>query len=56
MGFYWCTDHDTVEDEEGCRMEVRLGPFPTREAASHALASVQERNERFDAEDEEWED
>jgi hypothetical protein len=34
---------------------VRLGPYPTREAAEHALQSVRERNERLDAEDEEWE-
>ena len=56
MSFYWCTDHDAVEDEDGCRMEVRLGPYPTREAASHALQSVAERNARLDAEDEAWED
>ncbi|MCU1601453.1 MAG: hypothetical protein JWO22_2162 [Frankiales bacterium] len=56
MAFYWCTDHHTVEDESGCRAEVRLGPYPTREGAEHALQSVQERNERLDREDEEWED
>ena len=57
MAYYWCTDHHTVEGEEdGCRAEVRLGPYPTRQAAEHALQTVKERNERLDAEDEAWED
>jgi hypothetical protein len=54
--YYWCTDHHAVEEGTGCRSEVRLGPYPTREAAAHALAAVQERNERLDAEDRAWED
>ena len=56
MAFYWCTDHHTVEEDQGCRAEVRLGPFPTRAAAEHALETVEERNEKWDREDEEWED
>jgi hypothetical protein len=56
MAYYWCTDHDAVEEEGGCRAEVRLGPYPTREAAARALESVAERNARLDAEDEAWED
>lgn len=56
MAFYWCTDHEEVEEEQGCRAEVRLGPYPTREAAERALQSVAERNARLDAEDEEWEE
>jgi hypothetical protein len=56
MPYFWCTDHHAVEDEHGCRAEVRLGPYPTREAAEHALRSVQERNEQLDAEDAAWRD
>lgn len=56
MSYYWCTDHHAVEDEHGCRAEVRLGPFPSREAAERALETVRERNEKADAEDREWED
>lgn len=56
MPYFWCTDHHAVEDEHGCRAEVRLGPYPTREAAEHALRSVQERNEQLDAEDADWRD
>jgi hypothetical protein len=56
MPYFWCTDHHAVEDEHGCRAEVRLGPYPTRDAAEHALRSVQERNEQLDAEDAAWRD
>lgn len=56
MAYYWCTDHAAVEDEHGCRAEVRLGPYPTRQAAEHALQSVQERNDKLDAEDRAWDD
>lgn len=56
MEWYWCTEHDRVEEELGCRAEVRLGPYPTREAAERALQAVAERNARLDEEDEEWEE
>lgn len=56
MEFFWCTDHHAVEEGAGCRAEVRLGPYPTREAAERALQSVAERNARLDAEDEAWEE
>jgi hypothetical protein len=56
MTYYWCTDHHAVEEGAGCRAEVRLGPFPTREAAEQALQLVQERNEKADAEDRAWEE
>ena len=56
MSYWWCTDHNAVESDEGCRAEVRLGPYPTREAAEHALQSVDERNEKLDAEDKAWDE
>ncbi len=56
MAFFWCTDHDAVEDDTGCRAEVRLGPYATRQEAAGALTAVQRRNEELDAEDRAWED
>ena len=56
MEWFWCTDHHTVEEGKDCRAERRLGPYPTREAAERALQTVQERNERLDAEDRAWEE
>lgn len=56
MEWFWCTEHHTVEEGPGCRAEVRLGPYPSREAAEHALQGVAERNAQLDAEDEAWEE
>jgi hypothetical protein len=56
MEWFWCTDHHAVEEGPGCRAEVRLGPYASREAAEHALQGVAERNARLDAEDEAWEE
>lgn len=46
--FYYCLTHKAVETEKGCKASDRLGPYPTREAAEHALEKVQERNEAWD--------
>ena len=54
MEWFWCLDHHTVEQEVGCRAEVRLGPYPSYAAAEQALSSVAERNAHWDEEDEEW--
>ncbi len=55
-GWYWCLKHHAVEPYEGCKADDRLGPYPTRDEAAHALQKVQERNEQWDREDEEYED
>lgn len=54
-GWYYCLDHKTVEPAEGCRAEVRLGPYPTREEAAQALETVDRRNEEWDK-DPAWND
>lgn len=43
-----------VEEEGESKASDRLGPFPDRETASHALDIVRAREERKKAEDEEW--
>lgn len=49
---YWfCLKHHAVEPRQGCANKDRLGPYETREAAEHALETVAERNEAWDAED-----
>lgn len=42
--WYFCLDHRRVEPELGCRAEVRLGPYPSREEAAAALDKVERRN------------
>lgn len=53
--WYYCVDHGTVEPRLGCRVTERLGPYPTREQAANALATVERRNEAWD-EDPDWDD
>lgn len=52
--WYYCLKHHTVEVRENCQAKNRLGPYPSPEAASHALESVREREEQIDAEDRAW--
>jgi hypothetical protein len=50
--WWFCTRHNTVEpDDTPCPGKDLLGPYPTRDAAAHALDKVKERNEEWDAQD-----
>jgi hypothetical protein len=54
--YYWCLSHQRVESEaEMCAGRDRLGPYDSASEAAHALTTVQQRNEAWDAEDERWE-
>ncbi|MGH3716590.1 MAG: hypothetical protein ACRDT4_24485 [Micromonosporaceae bacterium] len=54
--FYWCVKHSRVESgDQLCAVRDRLGPYPTREAAEHAMEKVKERNDEWEAEDARWE-
>jgi hypothetical protein len=46
--FFYCLNHHAVEGPDGCRPSDRLGPYPTREEAEHALEKVKQRNEEWD--------
>ncbi len=54
-GWYWCLKDHAVEPYEGCKAEDRLGPYPSRDEAAHALEKVEQRNQQWDREDEEYE-
>ncbi len=41
-----------VQDDKAGKAADRLGPYPSREAAEHALETVQQRNESADR----WDD
>lgn len=53
--WYYCLDHKTVEQFDGCKSANRLGPYPSRAEAEGALATVAERNEEWDN-DPRWND
>jgi hypothetical protein len=53
--WYWCLDHSAAEPADGpCPPSRRLGPYPSRAAAEHWKEKVEARNEKWDAEDREW--
>jgi hypothetical protein len=52
--WYYCLRHHTVETEGECKATDRLGPYPSPEAAAHALESFKEREDRLEDEDRAW--
>jgi hypothetical protein len=48
QSWWFCLKHQAVEHGAGCPNKDRLGPYPTREAAEHALETVKERNAEWD--------
>lgn len=54
--WYYCLRHRRVEPWNGCRNSDRLGPYPTEQEAEHALEKVSRRNDKWDEEDDLWDD
>lgn len=55
--YFRCLKHHRVEHEgNACAWGDRLGPYDSESQAEKALELVEERNKRFDAEDERWEE
>lgn len=55
--YYWCLKHQRVESgDKMCPARHRLGPYPTRSEAEHALDIVAARNETWDEQDSQWKD
>ncbi|HEV7823817.1 MAG TPA: hypothetical protein VGP02_02795 [Mycobacteriales bacterium] len=53
--YYWCLKHNTVESGDAlCKSAERLGPYADRASAQHALETVRDRNESWEAEDRRW--
>lgn len=46
--WYYCTKHNAVEGEEGCRAQDRLGPYDSPEQAARALEIAAERTKAWD--------
>ena len=49
--WYFCLRHHRPEQGHVCPGRFLLGPFDTKEEASHALEKVQENNEAWDAQE-----
>lgn len=54
--FYYNLSTKKVEEGKVAGATDRMGPYPTAEAAEHALADAAERNEEWDAADASWAD
>ncbi len=54
--FYWCLSHATVEEGERCRAQDRLGPYDSAEAARNWKQTHEQRQEKWEDEDEAWEE
>ncbi|MEO7124932.1 MAG: hypothetical protein ABI382_07860 [Nakamurella sp.] len=54
VSWFYCLRHHSVEREGECKATDRLGPYPSPDAAAHALESVHEREDRLEQEDREW--
>lgn len=46
--WYYCMDHQAVEQLESCDSRNRLGPYATRTEAGQALDRAAQRNESWD--------
>ncbi|KWX00206.1 hypothetical protein TH66_15080 [Carbonactinospora thermoautotrophica] len=53
--WYYCLIHLRVEEGPGCRNDMRLGPYETRDAAEHALQRAAERSAAWEN-DPRWKD
>ncbi|MBN8883649.1 sporulation related protein [Salana multivorans] len=53
-GYYYNLSTGEVEKGQRSVWTKRIGPYATREAAEHALATAQRRTEAWDEEDRRW--
>jgi hypothetical protein len=52
---YWYnTETGEVEEGHRSRWTNLMGPYPTREAAEHALEQARQRNDAWEDEDADW--
>lgn len=54
--FWFNTETGEVEEGRVSDWSVVLGPYPTRDAAAHALDTARARSSTWDREDREWEE
>ena len=47
--WWYCVRHHAVEQGAGCQAKDRLGPYPSREEAEHALETVRRRNAEWES-------
>jgi hypothetical protein len=53
--WFYCLEHRKVEEGPECPAKDRLGPYPSRAEATHAMEIASERNQEWEA-DPRWRD
>lgn len=54
--WYWCLEHEKVVDAgDPCPPDRKMGPYGSREEAANWQGKVEARNDKWDAEDRQWE-
>jgi hypothetical protein len=53
--WYWCLRHSRPESADRCSSDLLMGPYESREAAERFADTAKERDEKWTAEDEQWE-
>lgn len=53
--WFYCLEHRKVEEGPDCPAKDRMGPYPSRAEAEHAMETAAERNVRWDT-DPRWDD
>lgn len=53
--WYYCLEHQRVEEGPNCPNKDRFGPYPNRTEAEHAMAIVRERDLQWEN-DPKWHD
>lgn len=49
--YYWCLEHNKVEESVGCGSTTRIGPYATAAEAATALERTRQRKAEQDARD-----
>lgn len=53
--YYWCLEHKRVEvASDRCKADNRLGPYVTEAEARNWRERVEDRNDAWDDQDEDW--
>ncbi|WP_248837699.1 hypothetical protein [Frankia sp. AgKG'84/4] len=53
-GFWWCLDHERVENPPDAPGHRRLGPYDSADAAADWRRRLENRNQQWDDDDRRW--
>lgn len=51
MAYWWCLEHEAVEEGLGCGSTTRLGPYDDAQRAATAIERIGQREKEQEAKD-----